>query len=239
MSKLVVDDFPFSIDDFLEVLGALKSNFSIVSLCFMLELNIHDRNFRVFEALWLLFKSSVGECLTEAHTFDEEGVSDGAAGDFLDSNVLLVHVFVEVHDGVDDHVSEELFVFVNNFGVERGHCALNEKVALFCLIFVTNLNGDFFDAVSAKLQGFTVALDNNLGVHSIVNELLGLLEKLASGKHDGCSSITDLIVLRFSDIDEGLGSRVHNIEESDEGGSVVRDSHASSIVDKFVHASGA
>jgi len=75
-------------------------------------------------------------------------------------------------------------------------------------------------------------------VHTLFNEFLGLLEELTSHEHNGCGAITDLVVLGSGDVNEGLGSGVNDVEETDKGGTVVGDGDASSVVDKFVHSAG-
>ena len=121
--ELVVDDFPFGINNFLEVLGVLESNFGVISLGLKLELNVEEQALRVFETLGLLLESSVRESLLEADTSDELGVSGGSTGDFLNTDISLVVVAIDRHDGVDDHLSEEFSVAGDNLGVERSHGA--------------------------------------------------------------------------------------------------------------------
>lgn len=75
-------------------------------------------------------------------------------------------------------------------------------------------------------------------MHAFLDELLGLLEELAGHEHDGGGAITDLVILRLGNVDEGLGSGVHNIEERNQSGTVVGDGDASAVMDEFVHTTG-
>jgi hypothetical protein len=168
--ELVVDDLPFGIDDLLVVLWVLESDLSAVSLGLQLKLDVQGQNFGVLEALWLLLETGVGESLAEANTVDKEGVGDGATSDFLDSNVLLVEVTVQVLNGVDDHLGEEFFILADNLRVHGGLGALQEQVALLLWGLVTDLDRDLLNSFSAESQGFTVALDDNLRVHALFDE---------------------------------------------------------------------
>jgi hypothetical protein len=58
-------------------------------------------------------------------------------------------------------------------------------------------------------------------VHAFLNELFGSLEELSSGQDDGGGTISDFVVLGLGNIDESLGGGVDNVEEGDEGGSVI------------------
>lgn len=87
-------------------------------------------------------------------------------------------------------------------------------------------------------MGLAVTSHDNGRVHTFLNEFLGLLEELAGHEHDGGSSITDLVILRLGDVDEGLGSRVHNVEELNQSGAIIGDGDTSAVVDKFVHTTG-
>jgi len=236
--EFIVDDLPFSVDNLLELFGVRESDLSGVLLGLKLKLDVEDEDLGIHEGLGLLLETSVGERLLEADTLDEERVSHGSSGDLLDTNVLLVEVSIEVHDGVDDHLGEETLVLGDNLGVEGSRGALFEQVTLLLGALVADLHGDLLETQEAETESLTVALDNDLGVHALVNEVLGLLEELTGGKHDRSGTVTDFVVLRLGDVDEGLGSGVHDVEELDESCSIVGDGHTSSVVDKLVHAAG-
>jgi hypothetical protein len=236
--ELVVDDLPFGVDDLLEVVGVLEADLGGVLLCLELELEVEDKYHGVIEFLGLLLETGVGESLAEADTLDEERVSDGATSDLLDSDIVLVEVVGQVHDSVNDHFSEEVLVAGNNLGVEGSHRALLKQVALLRLALVSDLDRDLPDAVQAETHGVAVALDNNGGVHALVNELLRLLEQLASSEHNRGGAISDLVVLGARNVDQGLGSGVHDVEQTDQGSTIVGDGHIATVVDEFIHAAG-
>ena len=234
--ELVVDNLPFGVDNLLVVLWVFKSDFSTVSLGLQLELDVQSQNLGVLEGLWLLLETGVGESLAEANTVDEEGVGDRATGDPLDSDVLLVEVVIQVLDGVDDHLGEEVFILADDLGVHGGLGALQEQVALLFFSLVANLDGDLLDSLSAEFQGFTVTLDDDLRVHAFFDKVLRLLEQLTGGEDDTCRAITNLVILTSSDVDEGLGSWVHDVEQTDQGGAIIGDGDTATVMDEFVHA---
>jgi len=236
--ELIVDDFPLSVNNFLEVFGVLESDFGVISLGLELKLDVEEENSGVLEGLGLLFESGVGEGLLEADTSDELGVSGRSTGDFLNTNVLLVVVTIDGLDGVDNHSTEEFSVAGDNLGVEGGHGASLEDESLGSWVFVSHLDGDLSDAFAADGLSFTETLDNNLRVHAFLNELLGILEELSSGEDDGGGTISDFVVLGLGDIDQGLGGGVDNVEEADKSGTIVGDGDGASTVDEFIHTTG-
>ena len=76
-------------------------------------------------------------------------------------------------------------------------------------------------------------------MHAFIDESLGLFHELTGGKDDGSGSITDFIVLRPGNVYQGLGGGVDDVEEADQSGTIVGNGDASSVMDEFVHASGA
>ena len=237
--KLVIDNVPLGIDNSLEVLGVINTHLSVILLGLELKLDVEDGNLGGDEAFGLLLETGVRESLLEADTVDEERVSDGATGDLLDTNVRLVEVLIEIEDGGHDELREELLILRDDLGVEGGLGALEQKVALLLLGLVGNLDRDLLDALVALLTGLTVALNDDLRVHTLFDEGLGLLEELTGDKHDGGGSITNLVVLRLGNIDESLGGGMHNVEKRDEGGTIVGDGNAATVVDQLIHTTGA
>ena len=229
---------PFSVNNFLEVLGVLHAHLSVVLLGLELELNVEEQDLGVVKVLGLLFETSIGEGLTEADTLDEEGLSGRATGDFLDADILLVEGLIELHNGIDDHLGEEFPIAGNNLGVEGGHGASFEHFTLGLGVFGLHLDRDLLDSVNAELHGLTVSLDDDLGVHAFFDELLGLLEELSGGEDDGGGTVTDLVVLGLGNVDEGLGSGVHNVEEADQSGAIIADGDLSAGVNKLIHTAG-
>ena len=62
-------------------------------------------------------------------------------------------------------------------------------------------------------------------MHAFLNEGLGLSEEFTSNEDDRGGTITDLVILRLGDVDEGLGSGVNDVKKRDKGSSIVGDSH--------------
>ena len=154
--KLVVDDLPLGVNNLLEVVGVLEADLGGVLLSLELKLEVQAENGGVLEALGLLLETSVGEGLFEADTLNKEGVGNGATGDLLDTDVVLVLVFTEVHHRVDDHLGEELLLASDNLTVQGGGGALHEQVTLFSLGLVSNLVRDLLNAFNAHLLGLAV-----------------------------------------------------------------------------------
>ena len=212
--KFIINDLPFSINDSLEVIRVLKSDLSAIFLGLKLKFEVKAENLGVvIEALGLLFETSIRESFLKADTLDKEGVSDGASSDLLDTDILFVKsVLVDGLDGIDNHSAEESLLFGDNLRVEGSLGALLEQFSLLFSSLVSNLYRHFLDALKAHLESHSVSLDDNLRVHALLDQALGLTKKLSSGKHDRSGAIANLVVLTLSDIDESLGCGVHNIE---------------------------
>ena len=116
--QLVVDNFPLSVNNFLEIFRLVQPNLCVVLLSLQFEFNVEAQNLGVLETLGLLLETGVGESLAEGDTLDQEGVFDGAAGNFLDANVLFVEVLADRFDGVHDHFAEEFLLTGDNLGVK-------------------------------------------------------------------------------------------------------------------------
>ena len=118
--KFIINYVPFSIDDLLEIIWVFNPNFCIIFFSFKLKLVLKNQDFWVLEMLLLLFETSIRESLFETDTMYHEGVSDGSTGDFLDTDISLLQILIEIQDGINDHLGEEGFIVRNNLGVEGG-----------------------------------------------------------------------------------------------------------------------
>ena len=127
----------------------------------------------------------------------------------------------------------------DNLGVQTGLCAFYKKVSLLFLALISNFDRDFLDSFDALVGGFSVSLDDDLRSHAFFDESLGLLQELSGGEDNGGGSISDLVVLGSCDINEGLSGWMHDVEETNQSGTIVGDSHTSAIMDKFIHSSWA
>ena len=111
-----------------------------------------------------MLKTCIGESFFEADTLDHEGVGDGSSSNFLDSDVTLLKILIEIQNGVDNHLGEELLVVGDNLRVQRSLGALFKEVSFLFLALVTDFNRNFLDSSDALVTGLTVTLDDDLGV---------------------------------------------------------------------------
>jgi hypothetical protein len=58
-------------------------------------------------------------------------------------------------------------------------------------------------------------------VHAFLDELLALVEQLASEEDDTSGAVTNFIVLRLGDINESLGSGVNDIKKLDDSSAII------------------
>lgn len=56
--------------------------------------------------------------------------------------------------------------------------------------------------------------------------------------YNGCGSVADLLILRLGDLHERLSSRMNNIEQFHNSGTVVRDGGSATAPDKLIHSTG-
>ena len=235
--ELLIDNVPLSIDNLLEIIWVIDSDFSVVLLSLQLELDVENGNLWVHEALRGLLETGIRESLLEANSLDVERVGNGSTGDFLDSDITLIKVLVEIQNGVDNHLGEEGLVFRDDLGVQTGLCAFDQKVSLLSFTFVGNLDGDFFDSLHTLGSSLSVTFDDDLRSHALVDESLGLFQELSGCEDNGGGSVSNLVVLRSCDINEGLGSWMDDVKKADESGAIVGDGDTSTVVDKLIHTS--
>ncbi len=74
--QLLVNEFPFSINDLLEIIGVFKADLSIVTFSLKFKLNVQNSDLGVLELLRLLLETSVREGLLEGDTLNKERVSN-------------------------------------------------------------------------------------------------------------------------------------------------------------------
>lgn len=175
--ELLVDDLPFGVDNSLIVGDLLNTDFGIVLFGLELELDVQAHNLGLLESLGLLLKTGVREGLLESDTVDEARLGEGAAGNFLDANQLVVQiVLVEREDGVDNHygtlaetrlgdellwptLCEELSVAFDELA---GHGSAGQLVEGIALVGVVGGNSNLLDLVDGQLGGSSQTLDNDL-----------------------------------------------------------------------------
>jgi hypothetical protein len=107
-------------------------------------------------------------------------------------------------------LGEESSIALNQLASHGGGSQLDESIAAVALI---GANGDLLNLIDSHLGCPPQTLDDDLRANTLLDVLLNLLQELTGENNDRCSTVTDLGVLRSSDIDEDSGSGVNNIEE--------------------------
>jgi len=78
-----------------------------------------------------LLETGIGESLFEADTSNHERVGDRSTSDLLDTNITLIQVSIEIKNGIDDHLGEELLILGDNLRVKGGLGTLDKQISLF------------------------------------------------------------------------------------------------------------
>lgn len=107
-------------------------------------------------------------------------------------------------------LGEESSIALNQLAGHGGRSQLDESIAAVALI---SANGDLLNLVDSHLGCPPQTLDDDLRANTLLDVLLNLLQDLTGENNDRRSTVTDLGVLRSSDIDENSGSRMNNVEE--------------------------
>lgn len=236
--ELVVDDFPFGVDDGLVIFGFFDSDFGVFLLSLELEFDIEGEDFGVGKLLGLLFETGIGEGFLEGDSADEETVSDGASRDHLDSDEFLFEeVGLEGFDGLDDEFGEVGLVGIEEFGVEGGLSASDEHFSSLLWVIPGDFDGVFVKVLHDFSESSFVALDDDLWVHSFFDESFAFFKKFAGQHADGGGSITDFVILRFSNINKSFSSWVNNIKKIENSSSIITDSSTSSTGNHLIHTS--
>lgn len=175
--ELLVDDLPFGVDNSLVVGDLLNADFGIVLFGLELQLNVQADNLGLLESLGLLLETGVREGLFEGDTVDEARLGEGAAGNLLDANQLVVQiVLVEREDGVDHHygmlaemkagvdfvwptLCEELSVALDELA---GHGGAGQLVEGIALVGIVGGDSNLLDLVDGQLRGSPQTLDDDL-----------------------------------------------------------------------------
>ena len=157
----------------------------------------------------------------------------------LDADHVQRHEVVEHLDGADNELGEEPALSVDELGAHGGGGALLEQLALLLHVLLVDLHAQLVDAVDGELGGLAEGLDDQSGVHALVDEGLALLEELAGEDDHRGGAVADLGVLGLGDVDQRLGGRVDDVEELHDGCAVVGDGGLALVVHhELVHAAG-
>lgn len=182
--EFIVNDLPLSINNALEIVNIANSDFSIFFFGLEFKLNLQDDDFRVGEALGLLLKTGIRECLFECDTAHKERIIDGSACDFLDTDKVLVEkVGIEFFNSRNNNFSEEVLVTWEKLWIKSSLSALDEHASsLFSRIY--DLNDETVEVLEAELKSLLVSSDDDLRVHAIFDEAFGIFEELSCKNGD-------------------------------------------------------
>mmetsp|Transcript_9730 Transcript_9730/g.13306 ORF Transcript_9730/g.13306 Transcript_9730/m.13306 type:complete len:334 (+) Transcript_9730:749-1750(+) len=164
-----------------------------------------------------------GDGLLEDHAVGDERVSEGATGLLDDLDVVEVTAALQSQHGLNGKLSERLAIVEQQLRGEGGHGDV-AQVLLEGLGVVRVVHGNLFQNFPRRVASLSPALNDDLGVDFLGNELLGLLEELTGHDGDGGGAITDLLVLSLGDVDEDLGGGVVDVDRFENSGTIVGDS---------------
>ena len=101
-------------------------------------------------------------------------------------------------------------------------------------------DGALLGVLECKLEGAVVAANDDRGVDVAAEERLGHGEHLAGKNDDGSGAVADLLVLRASELDHGLGGGVRHVNLAEDAIAVVRHNDpAHGIEEHLEHGAGA
>jgi hypothetical protein len=104
---------------------------SIILLCLELQLNVEEGNLGILIGLALHLEAGIAEGLLEGDAGYENGVLQGAALHLLDPDHVEGQEVVQHHDGVHDHLAEELLLLVDELAGHGGGGALLQQGTVF------------------------------------------------------------------------------------------------------------
>ncbi len=111
--------------------GTAITYLGIILLCLELQLNVEQGNLGILVGLALHLESGIAEGLLEGDAGDENGVLQGAALHLLDPDHVEGQEVVQHHDGVHDHLAEELLLLVDELAGHGGGGALLQQGPVF------------------------------------------------------------------------------------------------------------
>eukprot|EP00962_Isochrysis_galbana_P026096 scaffold8069_cov126-Isochrysis_galbana.AAC.13 len=95
---------------------------------------------------------------------------------------------------------------------------------------VIEVDRELVELLCGEADGLAVGLDDDLRVHPLLDERLGLAQELTRQQHDRGGAIAHLRVLRHGDLHQRVRRRVHDLELLHQGGAVVGDGDAAILV---------
>lgn len=163
-----------------------------------------------------------GNLLEKNETISEVRVGQSTTGLLDDLDIIKVTGAVKAEHGVDGEVGEVISLRLEKLGGKGGKSnVLKVMSELFLIVKV--VEGVLNEDGSGNLTSLSPALDDDLGMDLLHNEVLGLTEELTSEDSDGGGTITNLLVLSARNIDQDLGRWVVNEDRLKNGRTIVGD----------------
>jgi len=235
----LVDHIPehrlFLVQEGLELVGGGDLDLGV-------DLSLLDLDGRVQEGdlgvLDLLGHVGVEPFLVDDHAVDELGIGDAAAHLLLHGDVVHVHGPVLVHYRLDRLYGELGQLGSGDARPFAGHGGDGDLLQQLIVI-----GGYLYRHILQDGHGLLgcgpVSCGDDGGVDLLVQQLFGLLEKLARQNHGGGGSVADLVVLGLGDLDHHLGRRVLDVHLLEDGDAVIGYDHvAQGVHQHLVHALG-
>lgn len=145
----------------------------------------------------------VGEVLVDNDTLDEEGILKRASNLAVNLDQLEIDIFsLEVgngEDSVDGDVGKLFVGLGNDLASQTCSCYLDQIGSFFS--GKLDLVGDLIKLSNRDIAGLVVTVGDSDRVDALVDEVGGLLEQSTSKDNDASSTVTDLVVLRFGELD--------------------------------------
>mmetsp|Transcript_35657 Transcript_35657/g.70928 ORF Transcript_35657/g.70928 Transcript_35657/m.70928 type:complete len:377 (+) Transcript_35657:433-1563(+) len=161
------------------------------------------------------------DLLLEDEALLEEGILQGGAGLFDHLDVVQVVLAVQPEHRVDGQGRKVILLVLQQLRAQGGprdaQEVLPERLGVLAVV-----DGQGLELGAGRGQGNPVPFDDDLRVHPLLDELLGVPQQLCCQHHDGSSPIAAFVILCLRDVDQDLGRGIVDPDSLQDGGSVVR-----------------
>ncbi|KUG20120.1 hypothetical protein ASZ90_010143 [hydrocarbon metagenome] len=218
----MVDDGPnhllLFVDESLELVGAADPDLGIDPGLLELDRGVQEQD---PGGLDLFGHAGVDTLLLDHHAVDDLGVLNGSPDLLLDPDVPVIDASVLARDHTDGFYGEVAEFLLRPFGSLAGHggrCDLFEHAG----VVRVHPHRVFFEDLLRPLYRLPVSLRNDGRVDVLLDEVFGLLQKLAC-KHDGGGGpVADLLIKAAGHLDHHLRGGVLDLHPLQDGNPVVR-----------------